>query len=786
MRYIIVLCGVIWLVSACSSRYYMKRGNVIYESGRFYKAASKFEKAYDRAKSRQTQINMAIRAGEACEQVNRLKEAYSWFRKAQRTDKEQPQIYLKLAQVCAHMNDMENARNYYITYEELVGDDKGNDGLYYLNQVSKDLKEQGRYVVQLKRELNSRYSDFAPVYFPEDTCIIYLTSTRNSNPKRHKMRVDPVTGEGYSHIYRAEYVQEIHTVDKKGDVKVKRFKEPRWLQPVLLRDSLFSNRHEGGICFTADGQHMYFTSSRMIKGRNVGTRIYRATKEKDEQQDDSGKKRWTSVAFSGICGDTVPVGHPALTPDGQRIYFVSDALPGGYGGKDIWYADWTAGKWGEPVNAGELVNTMGDEMFPYVRDNGELYFASNGRYGLGGLDLYKVSYKDGKEMLAHLPAPLNSCADDFGIIFKPGEEKGLFSSSRAGRSDNIFSFTYIPQQLKVKLLVLNAITELPVIKAEVTVTADDGGVTYLETDSSGMVTMSVEVDKEYVFVTAHPQYLKGKGMVATYREKDDRLYELTVTMQPIEKPIVIPNIYFDVAKWDVRPDAMKNLEELLEILKDNPNIAIELSAHTDMVGNDRANMVLSENRACSVVDYLIEKGVYWDRLEAKGYGETQPRQINEKDARTYPFLKVGEVLTERFVNRLKGEQREVAMQLNRRIEFKVLRTNYKPGSNSLHNPHQRTLAAEEGAKSIGKTQLKTLSSVKGTFFTLQLGVFKNVPPFISQFKVIFTEKLTNGTVRYCTGIYDTRKEAIQAAKQLKQKGVECLVKEFSHGAASRK
>lgn len=190
-------------------------------------------------------------------------------------------------------------------------------------------------------------------------------------------------------------------------------------------------------------------------------------------------------------------------------------------------------------------------------------------------------------------------------------------------------------------------------------------------------------------------------------------------------------------------------------------------------------MILSQNRASSVVDYLIEKGIYWDRLEAKGYGKTQPREINEKDAREYNFLKVGDILNERFVNRLRGEQKEIARQLNRRIEFKVLRTNYKPGPNSLHNPNQKALSTEEGVKNIGKTQLKALSSLKGKFYTLQLGVYKNVPAFIDQFRVIFTEKLPNGTVRYCAGVYDTHEEATAAALKLKKRGIDCLVKEFA-------
>lgn len=779
MRYLIFLCSVIGMLSACSSGYYMKRGNVIYESGRYYKAASKFEKAYNKAKPEAAQEAAALRAGQAYENVNRLKEAYSWYRRVERVNKEQPEIFLKLAQVCGNMDDVETAREYYNKYEELVVDGKGKDGLYYLDQVSKDLKEKGRYGVQLKKELNSRNSDFAPVYMPEDTCTVYFASTRSTNARRKKQKTDPVTGEGYSHIFRAEYVQEVRTVDKNGEVKVKRFKDPRWLQPVLHRDSLYSSRGEGGMCFTSDGQTMYFTSSRMVKGSNVGTRIYKATREKGENKDGTAKKGWTMVVPSGICGDSVSVGHPALTPDGSRMYFVSDALPGGFGGKDIWYAEREDEKWGQPVNAGELVNTSGNEMFPSVRENGELYFSSDGRYGFGGLDLYKLVSKDGKETVVHLPAPLNSYADDFGIVFKPGKEAGLFTSGRAGRSDNMFSFDFIPQQLGVKLLVTNAITELPVVKAEITVTADDGTVSYVETDSLGNAAIPVVPDKEYVFVAGHPQYLKGKGIVSTYREKADRLYELSLTMQPIEKPIVIPNIYFDVAKWDLRPDAMRNLEELLTILKDNPNIVIELSAHTDMVGNDQANMILSENRARSVVDYLIEKGIYWDRLEAKGYGETHPRQINEKDVREYTFLKLGDVLSEKFVNQLKGTEKESAMQLNRRIEFKVLRTNYKPGPNSLFNPNQKAVSAEEGIENVGKTQLKALSTLTGKFYTLQLGVFKNVPQLISQFKVVFTERLADGAVRYCAGVYDTREEAVAAAHKLKQKGVDCLVKEMN-------
>lgn len=781
-RLLFFLCGCVVLVSSsCSARYYMKRGNVLHETGRYYKAASKYEKAYNRTKSKEFQGVMAMRAGEEYERVNRLKEAHTWYRRSQRADKEKPEVYLKLAHVSVRMGDTLMARRYYSECDSLFGDTRGGDGVYYVDQLMRDMQQRGRYAVELKRDFNSRGSDFAPVYLPGDTCTVYFASTRKGDPKKKRQAIDPVTGDGFSHIFKAAFVQEVRTTDKNGRVKVKKFKEPRWLQPVLQRDSLYSNRHEGGMCFSPDGTILYFTSSRPLKGGHAGTRIYKATRKAadNEESEEAKAGGWMEVTLAGVCGDTVSVGHPALTPDGGRLYFVTDVLPGGFGGKDIWYVEERDGRWGEPVNAGELVNSAGNELFPMVRDNGELYFASDGHFGFGGLDLYKIENRDGKEVRVHLPAPLNSNGDDFGIAFKPGEDKGIFTSGRSGKGDDIFSFEYLPQQLRVHLAVVNTITELPVHKAEVTVTVDDGEVIFLETDSLGMATMPVVAEKDYIFVASHPQYLKGKGEVSTYREKSDRLYELKVNMQPIEKPIVIPNIYFDVAKWDLRPDAMKNLEELLHVLRDNPNIVIELSAHTDMVGNDRANMILSENRAQAVVDYLIQKGVYWDRLVAKGYGKSMPRQINEKDAREYPFLKTGDVLDHRLVGKLTQEQRETARQLNRRIEFKVLRTNYKPGPQSLHNPNQKAVAVEEGhTMTLGQTQLRALGTLKGRFYTLQLGVFKNVPAIIDRFRVVFTDRLPNGAVRYCTGIYDTREDADKAAADLKKKGIDCFVREY--------
>lgn len=748
------------------------------ETGRFYKATAKYEKAYHRAGQMPARVNAAVCAGQAYERVNQFKKACHWYQRAERADPERkvPEVYLDLARMNSRLGDFETAGRCYEAYEALAGNGKGKDGRYTLERILQDVRQEGRYRVWPRPEFNSRNMDFAPVYGGEDTCTVYLASARKENGQGG-MKTDPVTGEGYTHIYRTRFVQEIKRTDKRGKVKVQALKKPRWLAPVLLRDSLRSSRSEGAMCFADGGNTLYFTSARRLQGSNCGTRIYRAERKEEDGQEDT---EWTAVTLSGVCGDSVPVGHPAVTPDGLRMYFVTDALPGGFGGKDIWYVEQAGGKWGKPVNAGERINTAGNEMFPYVRENGELYFASDGHYGFGGLDLFRATAEGTSWRTEHLPAPLNSFADDFGIVFQPGHEAGLLTSGRAGQCDHIFGFRFIPQQLQVRLLAENEITGLPLSGVEVTVTADDGTVSRLQTDASGRAGMPVKPDREYVFVAGRPDFLKGKGTVSTYSEKSDRVYSLRIGMQPIEKPIVLPDIYFDVAKWELRPDARESLEELLTVLKDNPNIAIELSAHTDMVGNDQANMVLSENRAQAVVDYLIGKGIYWDRLQAKGYGETQPRQINEKEAREYVFLKAGEVLTEGVIGRLKGEQRETAMQLNRRMEFKVLRTDYVPGPNSLHQPNRKAVAAEEGVRLLDNVRLRNLNDVPGKFYTVQLGIFENLPDFIYQFKNLFTEKMSGGKVRYCAGIYDTFQEADAAAAGLKKKGIDCQVKAFEH------
>lgn len=774
---LVLFCVLAVFMGACSSKYYIRRGNAIYETGRFYKAADKYDKAFAKAKKPEMRVKSAMLAAQCMADVNKLADAHNWYRKASQADKKLGEPILKMAEANTRRGEFDAALANYDHYAELFSEDERvADGRYEVETLKSDMEKKTRYAVDLKKEFNSRSGDFAPMFYPEDNSIVFFTSNRQ-NEKGKGSKKDPVTGESACHIYMTEFTQEVKSLDNRGEVKVKRFAEAQWTKPEVIKAPLWSAKGEGAVTFTPEGSEMYFTSPRLVDGFNRGTRIYKVKRVEDER---TGRLKWDDMTKSGVCGDTVSVGHPAISPDGSRLYFATDKLSGGMGGRDIWYVESEGGKWGEPQNVGEPVNTPGDEMYPYVRDNGELYFASNGHGGYGGLDIYRMMKDEegGEEKLVHLPMPINSYSDDFGITFYAGRDEGYFTSSRVGRNDRIYSFVYIPQQLSVRVTTVDNVTGAPIPKADITVTSDDGTITYLATDSTGLAAMEVMPQQEYVFVAENKRYLKGKGTISTYREKSDRVFEVQIEMQPIDQSIVIPNIYFDLGKWDLRQDAMDNLKEVLEILNDNPNIAIELSAHTDMIGNDRANLELSEKRAQSVVYYLISQGIYWDRLVSKGYGETRPRQIDEKTAKNYSFLKVGDVLTEPFINRLGGEEREEALQLNRRIEFKVTRTNYVPSLESRHNPNQKARTAQD-TKEEGETQLRDLKSVKGHFFTLQLGVFKTVPALIYKFRVVFTERVGSDTVRYCTGVYDTKEEANAAAAELRKKGTECIVKEYN-------
>jgi peptidoglycan-associated lipoprotein len=387
--------------------------------------------------------------------------------------------------------------------------------------------------------------------------------------------------------------------------------------------------------------------------------------------------KWGKGTRTSLVKDSVTaLGHPSVSPDGKYLYFVSDM--GGYGGKDICRARRTGNDFGPIENLGPQINTSGDEVFPYVRDSVTLYFSSNGHPGMGGLDIFKASLdSSGTWQVENMKYPLNSSGDDFGITFAGKREKGFFSSNRNDLrgNDHLYSFE-LPLITVVIEGIVSDIDEYPIEEATVRIVGRDGLNEKVQVRRDGSYRIELERDVSYVMMASARGFLNQNFELRTSPEEKSETYLVDFFLSPVYTPVVIENIFYAFDSAVLRPESREALDELIGMLNDNPNVTIELGAHTDRMGTDAYNEALAQRRAQSVVDYLIAGGIEPKRLEAKGYGESAPKTVNRKIAAEWEFLNEGDILTEQFVLMLTPEQQEIADQINRRTEFKVLRTNY--------------------------------------------------------------------------------------------------------------
>jgi peptidoglycan-associated lipoprotein len=376
-------------------------------------------------------------------------------------------------------------------------------------------------------------------------------------------------------------------------------------------------------------------------------------------------------------------GYPTISSNDEYMFFSSN-IPGGKGHNDIWYIkyDKKAKTWTQPINA-EGVNTPEDDVFPFIAENGKLYFASEGHLGMGGMDMF-VATSQGEDKwgdVQNLKFPLNSSADDFGIIFEGKQEKGYFTSNRRnGRGgDDIYSFYTAPIIYKISGTVYEIGSLEPVQGAVVKLTDNQGVSVELITDEAGKYSFNVkegtkdryiQPETSYTMEVTKKDYLSAKTEESTVGVEESTEFIHDFNIQPTivdgqKIEIKFPEVLYDLGKYSLRPESKDSLNFLYQTLIDNPTIVIELSAHTDSRGSDNSNQILSENRAKSCVDYLIEKGIAADRMVAVGYGENKLIFSDEDIAK--------------FKTK---EEQEAAHQKNRRTVFSVLRDDYVPQSGS--------------------------------------------------------------------------------------------------------
>lgn len=639
---------------ASAQRRKTERAYTSFAAGEYYDAIDLFKDAYSKTKKSDKiqRTDLVFMIAECYRLTNDPKNAETWYKLAVKSSYSKPEAQFWLAESMKKNGKYPMAIDEFKKYKQIAPSDARADQEIRSCELAADwMKSPEAYKVEELKDINSRESDFSPSYGRDDFGTIYFTSSRDgvAGKKTHG-----ATGQNFTDIFESK-------VDKKS----------KWSTPVPV-EVINSEFEEGTPSFSSDYKELYFTRCEAGKREKKGCIIMVSTRSGD---------KWSEPKNIGLLPDSLVSAHPSLSKDGLTLYFVSD-LAGGYGKKDIWKVTRIrpGDAWSKPVNLGPDINTSGDELFPYIREDGTLYFSSDGLIGLGGLDIFKATQQpDGSWAVLNLKSPVNSFADDFGIAFEDNSEKGIFSSTRKGRGDDdLYTFELPPLRFNVTGLVKDEKTGTPIPSSVVQLIASDGSNLQAETGAVGDFKFALKPDVDYIFLASKRGYLNGKEKETTKGQDKSRDFMVTILLTGIDKPIELPNILYDFGKWDLRPESMVSLDKLVETLLDNPNVTIELMSHTDSRDTEDYNLTLSQKRAQVVVQYLIDKGIESDRLLAKGYGESTPKVVDAAITESNSFLKVGTVLSEQYINTLPNEeQKEIAHQINRRTEFKVVRTDYE-------------------------------------------------------------------------------------------------------------
>ena len=655
--YLIMIGVVSMFLTGCGADQALKKGDKFYAMGEYFDAANQYKKAYSQtpAKERQQRGQRALKMAECYRRINYTQKAIAAYNNAIRYKQTDSMTYLYLAQQLMKNAQYKEAEKQFQTALDSMGNNASMElrtlattGLHSAQKAPRWKKEGSDYTIKRENLFNSRRADYSPVLGGEDNDRLFFTSTRN---QAKGDELSGITGTKNADIF---YSQK----DDKG----------KWQRPEVIDTELNTDWDEGACCLSPDGRTMYLTQCKTDPDYPRFATIVTS------QRSDAA---WSKATELKMTNDTLSTfAHPAVSPDGQWLYFVSD-MPGGMGGYDIWRVRLTTNGVGGVENVGAPINTAGDEKFPTFRPNGDLYFSSDGHEGMGGLDIYIAKPNSNGWRIEHPGFPLNSQGDDFGMTFEGMKNQGFFSSNRGdGKGwDHIYSF-YNPEIIQTVKGWVYEQDGYELTQAVVYMVGNDGTNMKLSVKGDGSFTQEIKAGVDYVLLGTCKGFLNHQEHIKVEPVKKSEEYVLQFPLASITAPVLIDNIFYDFDKATLRPESTTALDELVVLLKENPNVTIELSAHTDYKGSAEYNKRLSQRRAESVVKYLTEHGIENERLTPVGYGKEMPKMIRKKVAERYPFLKENDVLTEEYVKTLKDDEQEQCNQLNRRTEFRVLRTTY--------------------------------------------------------------------------------------------------------------
>ncbi|MGM9835393.1 MAG: OmpA family protein [Muribaculaceae bacterium] len=634
------------LLSGCRSAK-LSDADEQYARGEYHSAMLTYKKIYNkltRREERQQRGVVAFRLGECYRHLNMAANASGAYRNALRYNYPDSMALLYLAQ-SQHMEGKysDAIKNYEAFLEKVPRSTLARDGLRGSQNAARIKANPTRYKVAAAKLFNSRRADFCPMFFDAAHDVLYFTSSTEKSKGTTKSEI---TGTKNSDIY----------FSKKNEKGV-------WQRPEAVDGELNTDFDEGITSFSPDGTTMYLAKARREENSSTSVEIF--TSQRSEA-------KWSAPVKLEITADTLSAyGDPAVSPDGTWLYFSSD-MPGGQGGKDLWRINLKE-RVGSLENLGDVINTPGDERFPYVRSDSVLYFSSNGHAGMGGLDIYRATLTpSGGWNVENMGWPMNSSYDDFGITFGDGES-GFFSSNRndARGYDHIYSFVKPELKITISGYVLDR-DEEPVPNAVIRIVGDDGSNQKAIGKTDGTFQFNLQRGVKYVMMAGAKGYMNGKQEFVSDMAEEDAEYAVDFILAAMTKPQVIENIFYDFDKASLRPESKAALDSMVMILNDNPQIVIEMASHTDRWGNDNYNLKLSNRRAQSVVDYLIAAGIDPSRLRPMGYGESRPKTVTKRIARLYPQFKEGDVLNEQYIEKLEKPDQDAADQINRRTEFQVI------------------------------------------------------------------------------------------------------------------
>ena len=680
---VFTLCSLCLILSSCSIQQRIKRADKKFAIGEYYNAADMYKSCYSRLstkKDRELKGYVAYQQGECYRLINNPRAA-NCYQSALRCKyhMQDSTIFLHAGQVLQYQGKYKDAAKSYELYLQSHPDNYlAQAGRYACLKIDEWKKEGSRYKTAEAKEFNQkRCSNFAPMFIGGSSDALMFTSNRQEKEKgstKKMKRASSVTGQQLFQLYQTRK-------NAAGE----------W-EDIELAEGLYDSQEEetqendttggkqagtaemGVCCFSKDGRTMYFTYSKPINGQDLGAKIYKSERASGE---------WGEAQEVKLFADSsITVGHPALNPTGDTLYFVSDAI-GGEGGKDIWMAELDGSDWVNAQPLGKGINTEADEMYPFVHEDGTLYFASNGHPGYGGLDIYKANrdttIKDSVVWELYNMGPVfNGIGDDFGITFDGNTQNGFFSSNKGDKKgfDKIYRF-WLPEMEFIAEGYVSDEAGNPLPEAQLRLVGSDGTISKLNVRKDGSYKIKLKRDVKYVMLATARGHLNAKEQWTTLDLKDSKTYEMNFTLNPISRPVTMENIFYEFGRWEITKASEEELERLVKLLNDNPNITIELSAHTDLKGNEEFNMDLSQKRAQSCCDFLLSHGIEKERLTPMGYGKTKPVVVDKKINKQYPFLAVDQVLDEAYILSLPEDKQEICNAINRRTEFKVLKTTYK-------------------------------------------------------------------------------------------------------------